>query len=192
VTHGSFFSTETGQAAPLDPQVFEKDANAPAAAGPQGIYHVVGFRPAALSDAGETPLFNADGAALGFTLGRWLGANGTAQVTPAGGGAQTVTVHFQGLIPQGTYSLFENHFDQKPVGFTPLDGKGTSNSFVAGKDGSATLSVVVPSAMTHDNAILLVYHSDHQTHGMMRGTIGIDAHHQLIARPPGTSATGGM
>ena len=184
VTHASFFSSETRQPVPIDPQVFEQDANAPAATGPQGIHHAAGLRPALLSDPKDTPLYNADGAALSFTLGQWLGAKGTAQVTGTGGGAETVTIRFQGLIPQGSYSLFENHFDQQPVGFTPLDSSGTTNSFIAGKDGGATLDITVTPTMTHDNAILLVYHSDHQTHGMMRGTIGVNAHHQLIARIP--------
>ena len=34
------------------------------------------------------------------------------------------------------------------------------------------------------NAVLLVYHSDRKTHGPSRGRIGINAHHQLIARLP--------
>ncbi len=93
-------------------------------------------------------------------------------------------MHFTHLVSNGRYSLFENHFDTMPVTFTPLDGAGTANGFTASKDGSAEATVVAPSALTHDNAVLAVYHSDGIEHGQSRGTIGIDAHHHLIARIP--------
>jgi hypothetical protein len=86
-------------------------------------------------------------------------------------------------VPNGHYSLFENHFSTTGVSFTPLDGKGSGNSFVAAADGTGTLTVVAPSVLTHDNAVLLVYHSDGQEHGDKRGAIGETAHHQLISRP---------
>src|SRR5258707_7195266 len=49
-------------------------------------------------------------------------------------------------------------------------------------DGSAKVSMTLPDFPIHANAVLLIYHSDGQTHGLERGRIGIDAHHQLIAR----------
>lgn len=119
VTHASFFSIESGQPAPLDPQVFVAAANAAAGIEPQGIQHAAGFRPAFLSDPPETDLYNADGTRLGFTLKSWLGATGTLEIRPAPGCAQLVMVRFRGLVPRGSYSLFENHFDQQPVGFSP-------------------------------------------------------------------------
>lgn len=82
------------------------------------------------------------------------------------------------------YSLFENHFDQQPIDFTPLDGSGSTNTLVAGKDGTAPVAVKVPDTLSHVNAVLLVYHSDNEAHGASRGEIGVDAHHQLIARFP--------
>jgi hypothetical protein len=36
---------------------------------------------------------------------------------------------------------------------------------------------------THDNAVLVIYNSGGQPHGMESGRIGVDAHHQIIARP---------
>jgi len=48
----------------------------------------------------------------------------------------------------------------------------------------ASLTVTVSAALTPANAILLVYHSHGQSHGLSRGTIGVDAHHQLIAPMP--------
>ena len=84
----------------------------------------------------------------------------------------------------GHYSLFENHFDQKPIGFTPTDGTGKTNNFIAKADGTATIAMTIPHMPTHDNAVLLVYHSDAKDHGAERGAIGVDAHHQIIVRIP--------
>jgi hypothetical protein len=184
VTHARFFSDETKQPNALDPQVFVRDPAAEAGAGPQGIQHTKGLRPLLLSDPTETPVNTATGKALGFTAGEWLGATGTVTITPdPKGGANTVAA-FKGLKPGGTYSLFENHFDTKPVTFTPLDGKGKKNSFKAKGDGSATAKVHSPDMPTGANAVLLVYHSDGKTHGTSRGDIGVNAHHQLIAKIP--------
>jgi hypothetical protein len=49
--------------------------------------------------------------------------------------------------------------------------------------GKAVMTVIAPAILTHDNAVLVVYHSDGKAHGKLRGNIGLDAHHQLIARP---------
>ncbi len=180
-THAAFFSAETKQPKPLDPQVFVRDAKAQAGAGPQNIQHAAGFRPALIADSPQNALFNAQGKSLGFSLGKWLGARGKVHVAAD---THTATVRLTGLRPKGTYSLFENHFDQQPIGFTPLDGSGTTNTFVAQKNGKATVTLKVPDTLSHANAVLLVYHSDNQAHGESRGEIGINAHHQLIARIP--------
>jgi len=183
VTHAAFFSHESGQAKTLDPQVFVEDATAQEATGPQGIKHIVGFRPALIDqDAGTLKVFNAEGRPLGFDLAAWLGAMGVVEITDAAAGP-VLTATFSGLRPGGVYSLFENHFDQKPVTFTPMDGDGTNNNFVAAADGSAKISMKIAQMPTHANAVLLVYHSDGVAHGGERGPIGVGAHHQLIARP---------
>jgi hypothetical protein len=182
VTHAAFFSKETHQAKPVDPQVFVRDPQSPAGVGPQGIEHGAGIRPALIDQDGKsTALVNAKGEPLGFDLGHWLAAHGTATVAPQAGGKANITVSFEGLRPNGHYSLFENHFDQKPIGFTPLDGAGEHNNFVADTDGAAKLTVTAPSLPTSANAILLVYHSDGESHGKERGQIGVTAQHQLIA-----------
>lgn len=108
---------------------------------------------------------------------------GSVRITPAGNGAK-IACRFTQLRPNGIYSLFENHFDQKPVGFSPSDGTGKTNSFTADANGSAAITVISPRKLTHDNAVLLVYHSDNKPHGMERGEIGVTAHHQIIARIP--------
>ncbi len=183
VTHAAFFSAETKQPKALDPQVFVHDSGAPAATGPQGIKHVAGVRPALIDqDAKTSALYNADDKPLGFDLQSWLSATGTVTITEQGG-KSTLEASFKGLRPNAEYSLFENHFDHTPVTFTPMDGAGTTNSFKTQADGSAKVSMTLPDFPTHANAVLLVYHSDAQAHGTERGQIGIDAHHQLIARP---------
>lgn len=183
-THAAFFSKETKQPTAIDPQVFVMDPAAKAATGPQNIAHAAKFRPAVTSSDPLTKLYNAKGEPLGLRLGSWLGARGTVSISPAKNGAAEISARFTGLQPNGVYSLFENHFDQKPIGFTPLDGQGRVNSFRADAKGSGQIAVTAPKMLTSANAILLVYHSDGQTHGQSRGEIGINAHHQLIAKIP--------
>jgi hypothetical protein len=182
-THAAFFSGETKQNLPLDPQVFVSAPNSAAAVGPQGIKHEAGVRPAMISDNPALPIMNASGKSLGMNLGAWLSAKGNVIFTNQPSGKQKVTVIFSGLKPKGQYSLFENHFDETPIGFTPLDGNGTDNNFVADFQGNAAATIYAPKPLTSDNAVLLVYHSDGQTHGQRRGNIGVDAHHQLIVKP---------
>jgi hypothetical protein len=183
VTHAAFFSGEMKLPKTLDPHVFVRDSAATEGVGPQGIKHVGGVRPPFIDqDAPTSALFTAENKPLGFDLKTWLSAKGVVTISEQAGKIQ-LEASFTGLKPGGTYSLFENHFDQKPVGFTPTDGTGQANSFVAQPDGSAKVSLVLPHVPTHANAVLLVYHSDNKAHGLERGRIGVDAHHQLIARP---------
>jgi hypothetical protein len=86
---------------------------------------------------------------LGFDLREWLGAQGVATIAPAAGGKVEISVQFHNLRPGGHYSLFENHFDQKPIGFTPLDGAAQTNDLVADERGNAQLTVVAPQSLTH-------------------------------------------
>ena len=183
-THAAFFSAEMQLPETLDPQVFAEDAASPAAIGPQGISHVAGLRNAYLSDPASTPLYNAHGHPLHMTLGQWLGAKGIVSLTPQSDGREHVSIELTGLVPNGVYSVFEVHFDQSPVGFTPLDGSAKRNTFRADGSGHASLQLDAPAVMTHDNAVLVVYHADGRSWGMQRGAIGVRAHHQLIARLP--------
>lgn len=182
-TYAAFFSSEMHIKEAIDPQVFVKDAAGKAGVGPQQITHQAGLRNPRVTDPAALPIFNANGAALPMSLGAWLGPQGEVILTPRKDGREKVTVILSKLMPGGHYSLFQNHFDQKPVGFTPLDGEGTDNNFVADAGGKAVVTVVAPEALTHDNAVLVVYHSDGKTYGHLRGNIGINAHHQMIARP---------
>src|SRR6516164_7436506 len=105
-------------------------------------------------------------------------------ITPSANGKAKISAQFSKLRPSASYSLFENHFDQQPVGFTPLDGAGKDNNFHSDKKGVARVTLTAPQMLTHANAVLLVYHSDKTFHGEQRGEIGVTAHHQLIARIP--------
>lgn len=183
VTHAAFFSAESRQPKVLDPQVFVRDAAVPAATGPQGIKRVAGVRPPLIEEeAKSSMLYTAEDKPLGFDLQTWLSASGTVTITEQGGKPH-LEAEFKGLKPNAKYSLFENHFDHTPVTFTPMDGAGTANSFVVQSDGTGKVSMTLPDFPTHANAVLLIYNSEGQTHGLERGRIGIDAHHQLIARP---------
>ncbi len=185
VEHAAFFSLEAKTPALIDPQVFVAVAGAPEVPkGLQGIAHIAGVRNAVMVDDSERPVLSGTGKPLGFTLGRWFAAAGTVDLAPQANGTERIAMHFTHLVPNGRYSLFENHFDTMPVTFTPLDGADTANGFLAAKDGSADVTVVAPSVLTHENAVLAVYHSDGIEHGQSRGEIGIVAHHQLIARIP--------
>jgi len=183
VLHAVFFSNELHLAKPVDPHAFVQDPSVSAAVGPQNIPHAAGFRPALVAGPFDVEAFNAQGKSLGFTLADWFAAKGMARIAPSGDGAK-IDCRFTQLRPNGVYSLFENHFDQKPIGFTPSDGTGKTNSFTADANGSASVSLLSPRPLTHDNAVLLVYHSDNQTHGEQRGEIGVTAHHQIIVRIP--------
>ena len=183
-THAAFFSSETHQPRTLDPQVFVRDPGATAGAGPQNIEHGAGLRPAFVDESGSTSIYTARGEPLApLTLGTWLAARGSVSITPRDGGASASAV-FAGLHPGGVYSLFENHFDQKPIGFTPLDGSGKTNTFIADANGNARVALVMTAMPTGANAVLLVFHSDGEAHGASRGAIGVNAHHQLIAKVP--------
>ncbi|MFM0591812.1 hypothetical protein [Paraburkholderia dilworthii] len=183
-THAAYFSREVTSPTILDPQVFVRDKSAQAERHWQGIEHVAGVRNAQIEDAGATNLYTAKGTPLGMTAGQWFTAGGTVMLKPRADGREDVTVQLHGLKPGGKFSLFENHFDQQPTGFTPVDGTGNGNSFVADSNGFASVSMVAPARMNHANAVLVVYHSDNETHGSERGAIGETAHHQLIARVP--------
>ncbi len=183
-SYGPFFSKETRQTTSIDPQVFTRVPGVPSGVGPQGITHAAGLAPALLDDPARTPLFTADGKPLKITLGQWLGAGGTAKIAAAGGGKERIAASFNGLIAKGTYSLFQVTLKPEGNAFAPLDGAGTTNNLVATAQGTGSLTATTPAVMSHTNAVLLVYHSDGQAHGMLRGAPGLTAHHQLIARVP--------
>lgn len=183
VRHATFFSQETRRSPAIDPQIFVRDENAHAGAGPQGIEHVEGFRPARVDDAADAEAYNAQGIKLGFTVDRWFAAAGEARIGPHAAGDR-ISCTFERLIAFGSYSLFRVVFSAEGATFTPLDGAGTANNFTAHVDGSADPIAFSPEVLESGNAIVLIYHSDGQPHGALRGELGVTAHHELIARLP--------
>lgn len=181
-THATFYSKETKKATAVDPQVFVADPAATASAGPQNIEHVAGFRAARLEDAPESVASNAQGASLGFTLGKWFAARGSADIATLAAGNDRITFSFSRLIAFGRYSLFEVTLSPDGATFAPLDGEGTQNNFDAAVDGNATVAVTVPHHLAVGSAIVLVYHSDDLDHASSRGEIGLTAHQQLALR----------
>jgi hypothetical protein len=184
VTHAEFFSQATRRTPVIDPQIFIKQEALPEATGAQGIEHVAGERPAQLDDVPELPVLNARGKPLGFTLGRWFAATGSVSFESLDTGGQRISVKFENLLPFGLYSLFRIAFTPAGAVFTPLDGTGTSNSFSAGAEGGAHLSIVANQPLAPGDAIVLVFHSDGRQHGDSRGELGVTAHQQLIVRLP--------
>ena len=61
--------------------------------------------------------------------------------------------------------------------------KGIANSFETDAKGNAHVTVTASEPLTHANAVLVIYNRDGMTHGTSRGEIGVNAEHQLIARP---------
>jgi hypothetical protein len=183
VTHASFFSLETHRSPTIDPEVFVHDATVAEGTGPQNIEHVAGYRPARIDDDPELVAYNAMGASLQFTLEKWFGATGTVDIDRATSGDR-LTFAFQKLIPFGVYSVFRVTFSQDGTTFAPLDGDGTTNGFTANADGSAAVVINSPVHLRSGEAVVLVYHSDAKDHAASRGEIGVNAHHQLIARLP--------
>ncbi len=184
-TYAAFFSAATRQPTPTDPQVFVADPVIPAEAGLEGIRHAAGYRPARTEqDPRATPLANAEGKPLGFTLGQWLGATGAALLTPNADGREAVALAFEGLRSDAQYSLFEAHLDQDPVSYTALDGVGgKASTFRTDGKGAAHAAKLIPMPLGHGSGIVAIYDNDGESHGLDRGDIGVDAEQQLIARP---------
>jgi hypothetical protein len=183
ITHAAFFSAEMNLSQVIDPHIFVQDRSVPQAFGPLGIKHEAGLRPAVIEQDPKTaPLYTADGKPFGITLGEWL--RGTFSFTITGTGSNMLlNATFSGLRPQGHYSLFERHSERTPTAFVPLDGTGSSNSFVAGTDGRAKLSIKLAQPLPSTSTVVLIFHSDNQAHGLQRGRIGFDAHHLVMTRP---------
>jgi len=184
--HMVFFSHEAGLSTIIDPQMFVSAPGTPAGTGPQGIVHVANFTPAPAADPPATVLYNADGQDLGLTLGEWEAAQGRGMLRCGGDGATAVS-HFQHLVPRGVYSLFVVHFAVQGSGrFTPLGAAdGSNNSFVANPAGQGhERSLVTPCLTSGSEGVVLVWHSDDQTHGASLGSPGVTSHNQLIFRVP--------
>jgi hypothetical protein len=144
-----------------------------------------GVAPAAKTDAPDTPLLAAGGTPLGITLGQWESAAGSLSLT-CDGAHETAASQLRGLIPDGVYSVFVVHLNvQGPGRFTPFgDAAGTTNNFTASAQGRATPMSTVTGCLTTQEAVVVIWHSDHSPHGASAGTLGVDWHNSLITRVP--------
>jgi hypothetical protein len=138
----------------------------PAAVAPRLIApNAIAFRP-------------GDATARGVTKAAWSSASGTWQSSTEDGVLST-RASFNGLVPNGHYSLFSHHTAGKSTVIAPLDRSGTTNSFIAGPDGSAVSTVTVSQALVAGDEVWLVYHADGADHPMTIGKLGTDAFIQL-------------
>lgn len=188
--HSTFFSTESHHAAIVDPQVFVVDAAALAATGPQKIAHIAGYRPAEPGkDAATAPLYTAQGKALGFTLGAWLGATGGGTVT-CNGNTASIAAQLHRLRPHGLYQMTRLQFTPAGPKRTALgQADGAGSTFTADAAGSATFSAHLPFCPAATEGIVVAYVSDGTPHGAALGDIGINLHNQLAAHLVAAAAT---
>ena len=180
VGHARFEESRLHSHVALDPEIFVADANAPAAKGPLGISHIAGYRPARLADDASSPVYNAQGIGISLSLGRWLAASGHAEIFAQQEAAQGTRVNFTftGLVPFGLYSIFISH--STPDGTVIVPFSDETDSITATINGYANVSGVSAAPLENGDVLLLVYHSDDQTHGDSRGDLGITAHDQLV------------
>lgn len=164
----------------VDPQVFVRQDGAAAVTGAQGIAHAAGLRSALMTDDPVTPAVNAQGKALGFSLGSWFGARATMVYDPASAKPQ-VAMGFAGLNPGGVYSVFERR-GGAGAAFAPLDATGARTTFTADAQGNAAMQLTLGAPLLPGNTIVVIYHSDGTAHGTDPGQPGITAHAQLMYR----------
>jgi hypothetical protein len=188
VPHAAFFSLQTKQHELVDPEVFVSAPGAPPATSFDQLAHAAGIRNALMSDDGTQPARDANGRELGVDLQHWFSATGLIAFSPPAtpGAGESVSARFANLVPHGRYSLFHVHVDRSAPGpaFAPLDGSGIANSFSAGPDGSADVSLTVPRELPHGELVVLIFHTDGRDHGLQTGAPGIDAVHQMIVSIP--------
>jgi len=114
----------------------------------------------------------------GVTRAAWSGARGTLQ-SSIEDGSSVARIAFTGLVPGGRYSLFQRHLAPKSKLIAPLDGSGTSSSFIASPKGTAISTITIPEPLVRGDTVMLVYHTDTIDHPKMIGHIGVNAHIQL-------------
>lgn len=179
MTHAHFETARVHADAEIDPEIFVADKSAPQGTGALGIMHDSGFRPARSSDNPSLPVYNAQGVGLSLNLGRWSGATGTADFTAQSRGTDSrVHCTFAGLVPFGIYSLFVGRVTHDGTTVTPLSE--ATNKLTASVDGFLDVSTQSTDPLETGDTLLLVYHSDGESHGVHRGELGITAHEQLL------------
>ena len=135
----------------------------------------------------------AAGAQLDFTLGEWLAASGTADLT-CDGTKGTLRAEFQNLVPEGLYTMWNFFAGQQLAKFHTYDlpvgaPDGSESVFVADAKGNAVYEVsfepclqgTTPQLMA---GLAIAYHSDGETHGYEPGPMGNKSHVHLFTMLP--------
>lgn len=135
------------------------------------------------------------GSALGITLRDWLQAKGSGSYVCDGKKA-TIKASFQGLVPNGVYTMW-NFIDLNPPvqphqGLLMPAGKrdGSQAIFKADAGGNASYEQVVePCPQLSDTQSLaglaIAWHSNGKTYGFSPGGLGVVSHAQLMTLFPG-------
>ncbi len=133
------------------------------------------------------------GKALGFTLGDWLAATGTARYRCDGDDGK-VEATFDKLVPNGVYSMWYVMAPRPPlepfkVLPMPLGARdGSQSHFRADANGHGELSVSLSpclqlSGRQVDTFLAIVWHSDGKTYGASPGPFSKMAHIQFFTEP---------
>jgi hypothetical protein len=136
----------------------------------------------------------AKGQELGFTLGEWLGASGTANYNCADGKG-AIEASFENLVPNGVYTMW-NFYLAMPFTepFSTYDvpvGKrdGSSSVFKTDGNGAAKFSASFEPCLQGSGpqlgaGLAIAYHSDGKTYGSGPGSMGDKSHVHLFALLP--------
>ncbi len=133
------------------------------------------------------------GKALGFTLGDWLAATGTARYRCDGDDGK-VEATFDKLVPNAVYSMWYVMAPRPPlepfkVLPMPLGARdGTQSSFGANAKGHAEYTVTFSpclqlSGRQVNTSLVIVWHSDGKTYGASPGPMSTMAHLQIFTEP---------
>lgn len=134
------------------------------------------------------------GPALGFTLGEWLAATGTA-IYRCDDDVGTVQAQFDDLVPNGLYTMwyyFVPRANLDPFRFVdlPLGAlDGSDSRFTADADGQATYRAVFSPCLQLSGRQLgaflgIAWHSDGKTYGSLPGPMSTHTHLQLFVNFP--------
>lgn len=183
--HMEFFSHESGLSKVIDPQMFVATPGTPAGIGPQMVPHGAGVSPVPHDDPPATLLLSANGDPLHITLGQWEKAAGTVALSCTNN-VESADSTLTGLIPKALYSVFVVHLNVNGAGrFTPLgNSAGTNDTFSSSGSGTASTTQHVDGCLDHQEAIVVIWHSDHMAHGSTPGTLGVTWHNSVITQVP--------
>ncbi len=137
----------------------------------------------------------AKGHELGFTLGDWLNASGTARISCADNKGN-ISAEFTNLVPNGLYTMWQFfvgvpfpakfHTYDMPVGVRD----GGESTFTADGSGAAIYNASFEPCLQGSGSQLMAglaiaYHSDGKTYGWEPGSMGDVSHvHLFVGLPP--------